>query len=50
MIGSWVRKKKKGKKCEEEESIRLENLLNVRIGDDMFPRFYEGMLDGCGCH
>lgn len=32
------------KQITEEESIRLENLLTVRLGEDMIPRFYARML------
>lgn len=32
------------KQIAEEEPTKLENLLNVRTEEDMFLRFYAGML------
>lgn len=45
-----MRKKRKGKKSEknaEEESIKLENLQNMRTGKDVILSFYARMFGYC---
>lgn len=37
------------KQIAEEESTRLENLLNMRTGEVMIQGFVKEWLDGC-CH